>query len=344
VFVNDLRSIKNIVHSEVTMKTTGNAIEAQGLRKTYGGEVRALDGLGFVVEAGTIFALLGPNGAGKSTAVKILTTLSRPDEGEARVAGIDVLREPGRVRRTIGVVGQRAGIDPQATGRENLVLQGEIHRLPRRELGARVDGLLERFGLADAAGRLARTYSGGMQRRLDIATALVHRPQVLFLDEPTTGLDPEVRAAMWSEISRLAGEEGLTILLTTHYLEEADRLASQLAIVDRGRVVAGGSPEQLKGELRGDAIQIELATPELNGRVPAALAHVDGVREVQLAGTDLRARADSGPARVPALLAALDAAGVEVATVSVARPSLDDVYLRYAGRSFEDADNERRAA
>jgi ABC-2 type transport system ATP-binding protein len=344
VFVNDLRSIKNIVHSEVTMKTTGNAIEAQGLRKTYGGEVRALDGLGFVVEAGTIFALLGPNGAGKSTAVKILTTLSRPDEGEARVAGIDVLREPGRVRRTIGVVGQRAGIDPQATGRENLVLQGEIHRLPRRELGARVDGLLERFGLADAAGRLARTYSGGMQRRLDIATALVHRPQVLFLDEPTTGLDPEVRAAMWSEISRLAGEEGLTILLTTHYLEEADRLASQLAIVDRGRVVAGGSPEQLKGELRGDAIQIELATPELNGRVPAALAHVDGVREVELAGIDLRARADSGPARVPALLAALDAAGVEVATVSVVRPSLDDVYLRYAGRSFEDADNERRAA
>jgi ABC-2 type transport system ATP-binding protein len=322
----------------------GTAIEAYGLRKTYPGEVRALDGLGFTVEAGTIFALLGPNGAGKSTTVKVLTTLSRPDEGEARVAGVDVLRDPGRVRRMIGVVGQRAGLDPQATGRENLVLQGEIHRLPRRELNARVGELLDRFGLIDAAGRLARTYSGGMQRRLDIALGLVHRPEVLFLDEPTTGLDPEVRATMWEEISRLAGEERLTIVLTTHYLEEADRLASQLAIVDRGRVVAEGSPVQLKAELRGDAIQIELATPELNGRVPAALARVDGVREVELTGTDLRARADSGPARVPAVLAALDTAGVKVATVSVARPSLDDVYLRYTGRSFEDADNERRAA
>jgi ABC-2 type transport system ATP-binding protein len=320
------------------------AIEAHGLRKTYPGEVRALDGLGFTVEAGTIFGLLGPNGAGKSTTVKILTTLSRPDEGEARVGGLDVIREPGRVRRVIGVVGQRAGIDPQATGRENLVLQGEIHRLPKRELDQRVGELLDRFGLAEAAGRLARTYSGGMQRRLDIAMGLVHRPQVLFLDEPTTGLDPEVRAEMWEEISRLAGEEGLTILLTTHYLEEADRLASQLAIVDRGRVVAEGSPEQLKAELRGDAIQIELAAPELNGRVPAALAPVEGVDDIALDGAALRARADSGPARVPAVLAALDTAGVKVATVSVARPSLEDVYLRYAGRSFEAADNERRAA
>jgi ABC-2 type transport system ATP-binding protein len=320
------------------------AIEAHGLRKTYPGEVHALDGLGFTVEAGTIFGLLGPNGAGKSTTVKILTTLSRPDDGEARVAGLDVIRDPGRVRQVIGVVGQRAGIDPQATGRENLVLQGEIHRLPKRELDRRVGELLDRFGLTDAAGRLARTYSGGMQRRLDIAVGLVHRPQVLFLDEPTTGLDPEVRAEMWEEISRLAGEEGLTILLTTHYLEEADRLASQLAIVDRGRVVAEGSPERLKAELRGDAIQIELAAPELNGRVPAALARVEGVDDIVLDGAALRARADSGPARVPAVLAALDTAGVRVATVSVARPSLDDVYLRYAGRSFEAADNERRAA
>jgi ABC-2 type transport system ATP-binding protein len=248
------------------------------------------------------------------------------------------------VRRAIGAVTQRSGVDPQATGRENLVLQGEIHRLPRGELRRRADELLERFGLEDAANRLARTYSGGMQRRLDIAIGLVHRPQVLFLDEPTTGLDPEVRAAMWNEISRLAGDEGLTVLLTTHYLEEADRLAARLAIVDEGRVVAEGSPEQLKADLRGDAIQLELAAPESNGRVPAALARIDGVRDVVLAGAEVRARADSGPARVPAVLAALDAAGVEVATVSVARPSLDDVYLRYAGRSFQDADDERRAA
>jgi ABC-2 type transport system ATP-binding protein len=321
------------------------AIEAQGLHKTYGRDVRALDGIGFAVEAGTIFGLLlGPNGAGKSTKVKILTTLSRPDAGEARVAGIDVLRDPARVRRVIGVVGQRAGFDPQATGRENLVLQGEIHRFSGPELGRRVDELLERFGLAEAAGRLARTYSGGMQRRLDIALGLIHRPRVLFLDEPTTGLDPEVRASMWEEISRLADEGGLTILLTTHYLEEADRLASQLAIVDRGLVVAEGSPDQLKAELRGDSIQIELAEAESNGRAPAALVRVDGVHDVVLEGSALRARADRGPSRVPAVLAALDTAGVSVAAVSVTRPSLDDVYLRYAGRSFGEADTERSAA
>jgi ABC-2 type transport system ATP-binding protein len=320
------------------------AIEARGLAKTYAPDVRALDGLSFEVEPGTIFGLLGPNGAGKSTTVKILTTLSRADEGEASVVGLDVAREPGRVRRAIGVVTQRSGVDPQATGRENLVLQGEIHRLPQRELRRRADELLERFGLEDAADRLARTYSGGMQRRLDIAMGLVHRPQVLFLDEPTTGLDPEVRAGMWNEISRLADNQGLTVLLTTHYLEEADRLAARLAIVDQGRVVAEGSPEQLKADLRGDAIQVELAAPESNGRVPAALERIDGVHEVILAGTEVRARADSGPARVPAVLAALDAAGVQVAAVSVARPSLDDVYLRYAGRSFQAADDERRAA
>jgi ABC-2 type transport system ATP-binding protein len=320
-----------------------NAIEAHGLVKTYPKDVRALDGLGLEVEQGMIFGLLGPNGAGKSTTVKILTTLSRPDEGEARVGGIDVLREPREVRRRIGVVGQRGGLDPQATGRENLVLQGDIHRLPRREVRTRVDELFERFGLSDAAGRIARTYSGGMQRRLDIALGLIHRPQVLFLDEPTTGLDPEVRAAMWDEISRLAAEDGLTILLTTHYLEEADRLASRLAIVDRGRVVAEGSPDRLKSELRGDAIELELVTPATNGRVPAALAAVDGVHDVVLDGIELRARADSGPARVPAVLAALDSAGIEVATVTVARPSLDDVYLRHAGRRFDDSD-ERRAA
>jgi ABC-2 type transport system ATP-binding protein len=323
---------------------SSNAIEAHRLRKTYARDVRALDGLGFTVETGTIFGLLGPNGAGKSTAVKILTTLSRPDEGEARVAGIDVLRDAAHVRRVIGVVGQRAGFDPQATGRENLVLQGEIHRLTKPELKRRVDDLLDRFGLAEAGRRLARTYSGGMQRRLDIAMGLIHRPPVLFLDEPTTGLDPEVRSSMWEEISRLTAEEGLTILLTTHYLEEADRLASQLAIVDRGRVVAQGSPVELKAELRGDGIQIELAEAGSNGRAPAALARVEGVREVVLDGMALRARADSGPARVPHVLAALDTAGVKVAAVSVTRSSLDDVYLRYAGRSFEDADNERRTA
>jgi len=334
----------NAIERGLIRSSAGHAVEARGLRKAYPGDVQALDGIGFAVETGTVFALLGPNGAGKSTTVKILTTLSRPDEGEARVAGIDVLREPGRVRRAIGVVGQRAGIDPQATGRENLELQGVIHGLSRRDRVARVDELLARFELSEAADRLARTYSGGMQRRLDIALGLVHRPQVLFLDEPTTGLDPEVRASMWEEISRLAGAEGLTILLTTHYLEEADRLAARLAIVDRGRVVVEGTPDELKAELRGDGIEIELAVPPRNGEVSALVARVDGVRDVELAGTVLGARADNGPARVPAVLAALDAAGVEVAAVNVSRPSLDDVYLRHAGRRLDASELERSAA
>jgi len=315
------------------------AIEADGLIKTYPRGVRALDGVSFSVAPGTVFGLLGPNGAGKSTTVKILTTLSRADEGTARVAGVDVQRDPGAVRRAIGVVGQKNAVDGEATGRENLQLQGRLYGLGGRDLRARVDDLLERFSLADAADRFAKTYSGGMQRRLDVALGLVARPQVLFLDEPTTGLDPEVRVAMWAEIEQLAREEGLTILLTTHYLEEADQLASQLAIVDRGKIVAEGSPEQLKAELRGDAIAVELDGADGSAAaVDEALARVDGVREIVLDGQQLRARADQGARAVPAVLAALESAGLSVASVSVARASLDDVYLRYTGRTFEEED------
>jgi len=315
------------------MKTSVHAIEAEALVKNYG-DVRAVDGLSLAVPAGTIFGLLGPNGAGKSTTVRILTTLSRPDAGAARVAGHDVLADPAAVRSAIGCVGQRSGVDVEATGVENLRLQGQIHGLRGRSLAARVTELLEQFGLSEAGGRLVRTYSGGMQRRLDIAMALVHRPQVLFLDEPTTGLDPEVRAEMWREIERLRRDDGLSILLTTHYLEEADRLASELAIVDRGRVVAGGSPERLKAELRGDAIHVELGFAA-NGAVHAALEPLPGIRELVVDGTSLRARADSGARAVPAVLGALEAGGVDVASVTISRPSLDDVYLRHAGRSFE---------
>jgi ABC-2 type transport system ATP-binding protein len=313
-------------------------IQAIDLRKQYG-DVQALDGLTFDVVAGTIFGLLGPNGAGKSTAVKVLTTLTRADGGEARVAGLDVAREAAGVRRAIGVVAQRSGVDVDLTGRENVVLQGRLQGLRGRELHQRADALLAQFGLADAATRVARGYSGGMQRRLDIAMGLVHRPQVLFLDEPTTGLDPEVRAAMWTEIARLRDEHGLTILLTTHYLEEADQLASNLAIVDRGRVVAQGTPEQLKSGLQGDALQVELdAGATVDGNVSSALAGVHGLREVQVEGRSLRARAADGARAVPALLAALDAHAIPVASVTVARPSLDDVYLRFAGRSFAAAE------
>ncbi len=314
------------------------AIEADGLVKTYPKGVRALDGLTFGVEPGTVFALLGPNGAGKSTTVKILTTLAQADAGTATVAGLDVRARAAQVRHAIGVVGQRSGADPMATGRENLLLSGRIQGLRAGRLSRRADELLSRFDLAGAAGRLVRTYSGGMRRRLDVAMGLVNQPQVLFLDEPTAGLDPESRSAMWDEIGRLAAADGLTILLTTHYLEEADRLAGQLAIVDRGRVVARGTPDELKGQLRGDAVHVELTGQPERGRLLAALGTLALVREVRMDGSLVSARADDGAAALPAVLAALESAGLPVHAATVARPSLDDVYLRHAGRRFADAD------
>jgi len=317
---------------------TALAIEAHDLVKTYPKQVRALDGLSFAVPAGTVFGLLGPNGAGKSTTVKIVTTLAQADSGTARVAGLDVRAKPARVRHLIGVVAQLSGTDPVATGRENVMLSGRIQGLRGRDLARRTDELLGRFGLADAAGRPVRTYSGGMRRRLDVAMGLINRPQVLFLDEPTAGLDPESRSAMWAEIGRLAAAEGLTILLTTHYLEEADHLASRLAIVDRGRIVVAGTPDELKGELRGDAVHLELASDTPRDPVLAALARVPGVRDARVEGTSLSARADEGATALPAVLAALEGAGVTVRAATVARPSLDDVYLRYSGRRFTDAD------
>jgi len=313
-------------------------VEAHHLVKTYPPGVRALDGLSISIAPGEIFGLLGPNGAGKSTAIKILTTLAKPDEGTATVAGHDVGKHPDRVRRAIGVVAQKSGSDPLATGRDNLMLQGRLYRMPTRALKQRVDELLDRFDLADAADRAAKTYSGGMLRRLDVAIGLVHQPEVLFLDEPTTGLDPEARAALWQEIEHLSAAEGLTILLTTHYLEEADQLAGRLAIVDRGAVVVEGTPEELKGELRGDAIHVQLRGAPDQAAVKAALT--THVRDARLNGTELSARADDGARTVPAVLAALDAAGVRVGSVTVARPSLDDVYLRHVGRRFTAATNE----
>ncbi len=313
------------------------AIEVEGLEKTYPKGVRALDGVGFSVAEGEVFGLLGPNGAGKSTTVKILATLSTLDAGTARVAGYDVVREAGAVRRSIGYVPQASGVDVHATGRENILLQGRVQRVPPAELRRRMDELLETFGLGDFADRIVRTYSGGMKRRLDVVMGLVHRPVVLFLDEPTTGLDPEARAAMWEELERLAGEEQLTILLTTHYLEEADRLAKRVAIVSRGRVVVDGPPDQLKRQLAGDAVTVELA----GGDATAAAAVVERLGVVEETVTDgrhLRARVEHGAQAVPGILSALEASGIAVASVTVARPSLDDVYLHFTGRDFRSED------
>jgi ABC-2 type transport system ATP-binding protein len=246
-------------------------------------------------------------------------------------------------------VAQRSGADPTATGRENLILQGRLYGLRGGTVRARADELLAHFGLTEAAERLVKTYSGGMQRRLDVALGLMHRPAVLFLDEPTTGLDPESRAAMWQEIARLAkegagevGGDGMTVLLTTHYLEEADRLASRLAIVDRGRVVTSGTPDELKGELHGDAVQVELPAGADPARVRQALDALPAVRDVVIAGRDVSARSDDGAAAVPIVLAELQRAGVNAVSVAVARPSLDDVYLRHTGRRYSESESPGR--
>jgi ABC-2 type transport system ATP-binding protein len=315
-----------------------DAIVAEELRKRYK-DVQALDGVSFAVRDGEVFGLLGPNGAGKSTAVRTLTTLTRPDSGRAFVAGEDVIRHPNRVRGSIGYVAQDSGVDREATGRENLLLQGRIHAMAGAPLRARVDELLELVGLREAADRVARTYSGGMKRRLDIAIGLVHRPRVLFLDEPTTGLDPEARVALWAEVERLAQQESLTILLTTHYLEEADRLAERVAIMSRGKIVVEGTPEELKANLRGELVTVEFG--DTNGRLEDAAEIVrsfDGATDVGVDGRLVRARVPNGAQAIPTILSTLDGGGFRVESVTTARPSLDDVYLHYTGRDFATED------
>jgi len=318
-----------------------DTIVADELRKRYG-EIQALDGVSFAVHEGEVFALLGPNGAGKSTTVRVLTTLTKPDSGSATVAGHDVVRHPNRARLALGYVPQESGVDREATGRENLMLQGRIYGMRGPELKRRVDELLQLVGLADAADRIVRGYSGGMKRRLDVGLGLVHRPTALFLDEPTTGLDPEARVAMWEEVQRLAAQESLTILLTTHYLEEADQLADRLAIVSRGRIIVEGTPEELKRGLQGELVTVELQ----NGRAADAVAVVErfeGARETAADGQHMRTRVPSGAQAIPTLLSALEGAGIAVASVATSRPSLDDVYLHYTGRDFSADDAEGQA-
>jgi ABC-2 type transport system ATP-binding protein len=315
-----------------------DSIVVDELRKRYK-TVQALDGVSFSVREGEVFGLLGPNGAGKSTTVRVLTTLTQADSGSASVAGHDVVGAPNRVRHAIGYVAQDSGVDWEATGRENLLLQGRIHGMAGAPLRRRVDELLELVGLDEAADRVARGYSGGMKRRLDVAIGLVHKPRVLFLDEPTTGLDPEARAAMWVEVERLARQENLTILLTTHYLEEADRLAERVAIVSRGRIVVEGSPEALKAGLQGESVAVELK--DADGRLGAAVEVVRaavGARDVHVEGQLVRARVPNGAQAIPVILSALDDGGFPVASVTTARPSLDDVYLHYTGRDFAKED------
>ncbi len=309
-----------------------DAIRTEQLTKVFPGGIRAVDGIDLQVPEGEIFAFLGQNGSGKTTTVRMLTTLLRPTSGRAWVGGHDVLAAPNEVRRIAGVALQEVGLDDFQTGRELLVLQARLFGLNRSEARRRAAELLEVVGLADAADRRLNTYSGGMRRRLDLAAALVHRPRILFLDEPTTGLDPISRDAVWQYVRSINREEGVTIFLTTQYLEEADRLAHTVAIMHRGKVVASGSPESLKASIGADVITIELEDGDAaNERARALLAGHEGIEDVRVADGQVVVYLPDGARAIPRLVLALEEAGLRPAAVTLARPTLDDVFLRITG-------------
>ncbi|MCU1493797.1 MAG: daunorubicin resistance transporter ATPase subunit [Acidimicrobiaceae bacterium] len=318
------------------------AIEAHDLVKSFKGGVKALDGVSFVVEEGTVFGLLGPNGAGKTTVVRILTTILRADSGTATVLGHDVAREPELVRSLFGLAGQYAAVDENLTGRENLRMIGRLNHLPSAVTAERSVELLEDFQLTDAADRTLKTYSGGMRRRLDLAAALVARPSVLFLDEPTTGLDPQSRIGLWGVIEGLV-ERGTTVLLTTQYLEEADRLASHLAVVDHGHLISQGSPSELKAELGATVLEVGLPDVVTAERAAKALARLSGKR-LHIAGNSVELPVDGGPQIAMEALRALDQEGIEPTRFALREPSLDDVFLSLTGRRAEGSDPSDAAA
>jgi ABC-2 type transport system ATP-binding protein len=320
----------------MTAATIGAMVETHDLRRTFtgrGGAVEAVRGVDLRVEAGEVFGFLGPNGAGKTTTLRMLATLLEPTAGTAFVAGADLRREPGKVRERIGYVAQGGGSDPGMTGRGELVIQGRLFGMSRAAARARAAEILAALDLDDAADRNVGTYSGGMRRRLDIGIGMVNRPRLLFLDEPTTGLDPQARAHLWDEIRRLRGS-GATIFLTTHYLEEADALCDRLAIIDHGLIVAQGTPLELKQEIAGDVV-----TFGVNGGAADALTLLRAesyVREAEVADGVIRLYVENGETALPGLLRLLDGAGMPPSSISLHRPSLDDVFLKQTGRSLRD--------
>jgi ABC-2 type transport system ATP-binding protein len=314
------------------------AIAAERLSKAFG-DVHALHDLTLSVPHGSVLGLLGPNGAGKTTAVRILTTLLRPDAGRARVAGLDVARQPAAVRQVIGLAGQSAAVDEYLTGRENLLMAGRLYHLNRAETHRRAAQLLGRFELAEAADRTVRTFSGGMRRRLDLAVSLVGQPRVLFLDEPSSGLDPRGRQQLWDTIRQLV-EDGTTVLLTTQYLEEADELAHHLVVIDRGRILAHGTPAQLKQQVGGDRLQLRLATTGYVGRVAELVADLgSGLPRIDTQTGEVTVPIADGVAILAEVVRRLDAAGLALSDLAVRRPTLDEVFLTLTGQPTPPADH-----
>ncbi len=315
------------------------AVEAHGLVKRYG-STTALSGIDLEVPTGTVTAVLGPNGAGKTTAVRVLTTLTEADGGVATVAGFDVRKQPTEVRRRIGLAAQDATVDPLLTGRENLVMLGELHQLRRRDAAARAAQLLADFSLDDAADRVVSGYSGGMRRRLDLAATLVAHPQVLFLDEPTTGLDPRARTELWTVIDTLV-DRGTTVMLTTQYLEEAERLADDIVVIDHGRIIARGDARKLKREVGGDQIQVVVVEPGRLRDVARIVAGVTGVEpQVEVSSRSLTAPTSLGVKTLVAVAGALDDAGIGVDDLSLRQPTLDEVFLTLTGSVADDGDGD----
>jgi ABC-2 type transport system ATP-binding protein len=322
------------------MAADRNGIEVEGLVREFK-DVRAVDGIDLAVAPGDIYGFLGPNGAGKSTTVHMLTTLLPPTAGRATVAGFDVVKNGPEVRRAIGAALQEAALDPLLTGRDHMRLQTSLHGIPRDQRARRSDELLERVGLTLAADRRVRTYSGGMKRRLDLALALVHSPRILFLDEPTTGLDPQSRNALWGEVGRLAKEEGVTVFLTTQYLEEADVLADRVGIIDHGHIVAEGTPTALKAQIGRPTVEITPADPEQRIRVAEILRRFGEL--VQVSPDSVAVRCAHGDLDLAEIIRALDAEGLPVANLQLHAPSLDDVFLEKTGRTLEGAAAEAEA-
>jgi ABC-2 type transport system ATP-binding protein len=313
-------------------------IEVRDLVKVYGGETRALDGITFNVAPGEVFGFLGPNGAGKTTTIRILATLLLASAGTARVAGFDVTADPHEVRKRLGVAMQTPSLDAFSTGRETLELAGRLHRMPAAEVRRRSDELLELMGLGSVASKLTGTYSGGMKRRLDLASALVHRPELLILDEPTEGLDPQSRTALWEELENVSAA-GTTMLLTTHYMEEADRLSSRLAIIDNGQIVVEGAPAELKRAVGADAVLLQLESPDGDRQLAEVRRLLEGI-----VAADGVARHPAGIAlavpnassAIPELLRRLDGNGLPIAGLQMSQPSLDDVFMKYTGRRIRE--------